>query len=62
MTDWAAYQYFEEKNKGTLTQGKLADLVILDKNPLSIPSKEIKNIKVVATYKEGNLIYQQPTR
>ncbi|MFG0586452.1 amidohydrolase [Acinetobacter sp. YQ_14] len=62
MTDWAAYQYFEEKNKGTLTQGKLADLVILDKNPLSIPSKEIKNIKIIATYKEGNLIYQQPTR
>ncbi|MCH7313837.1 amidohydrolase [Acinetobacter sp. ANC 3882] len=58
MTDWAAYQYFEDQTKGTLTQGKLADLVILDQNPLTIPSRQIKNIKVLATYKEGKLIYQ----
>ncbi|WDZ51291.1 amidohydrolase [Acinetobacter vivianii] len=58
MTDWAAYQYFEDQQKGTLAQGKLADLVILDRNPLTIPSREIKKIKVVATYKEGKLIYQ----
>ena len=42
MTDWAAYQYFEDQQKGTLAQGKLADLVILDRNPLTIPSREIK--------------------
>jgi len=59
MTDWAAYQYFEDQNKGTITQGKLADLVILDQNPLTVPSREIKNIQVLATYKEGNLIYQK---
>ncbi|WP_420001751.1 amidohydrolase [Acinetobacter sp. LF10] len=59
MTDWAAYQYFEDQHKGTITQGKLADLVILDQNPLTIPSREIKNIQVLATYKEGNLIYQK---
>ncbi|MBH2000724.1 MAG: amidohydrolase [Moraxellaceae bacterium] len=59
MTDWAAYQYFEDQHKGTLTQGKLADLVILDQNPLTIPSREIKNIQVLATYKEGNLLYQK---
>ncbi|WP_038346396.1 amidohydrolase [Acinetobacter sp. A47] len=58
MTDWAAYQYFEEQHKGTLASGKLADLVILDQNPLTIPDREIKNIKVMATYKEGQLIYQ----
>lgn len=59
MTDWAAYQYFEDQDKGTLKQGKLADLVILDNNPLTVPSREIKKIKVLATYKEGKLIYQQ---
>lgn len=58
MTDWAAFQYFEDQNKGTLRQGKLADLVILDKNPLMVPSREIKKIKVLATYKEGKLIYK----
>ncbi|MGN5766364.1 amidohydrolase family protein, partial [Acinetobacter calcoaceticus] len=52
-SDWAAYQYFEEQQIGTLAQGKLADLVILDQNPLTIPSREIKNIKVLATYNEG---------
>nr|WP_314368253.1 amidohydrolase [uncultured Acinetobacter sp.] len=59
MTDWAAYQYFEDQHKGTITQGKLADLVILDQNPLTVPTREIKNIQVLATYKEGNLIYQK---
>lgn len=58
MTDWAAYQYFEDKTKGTLSSGKLADLVILDRDPLKVPTREIKNIKIMATYKEGKLIYQ----
>lgn len=58
MTDWAAYQYYEEKEKGTLEVGKLADFVILDKNPLTIPENQIKNIKILATYKEGKNIYQ----
>jgi predicted amidohydrolase YtcJ len=60
VTDWAAYQYFEEKNKGTLEQGKLADLVVLDQDPLKVPSQKIKDIKILATYKEGRLIYQRP--
>lgn len=60
VTDWAAYQYFEEKNKGTLEQGKLADLVLLDQDPLKVPPKKIKDIKILATYKEGRLIYQRP--
>lgn len=58
MTDWAAYQYFEDKTKGTLSSGKLADLVILDRDPLKVPPREIKNIRILATYKEGKLIYQ----
>lgn len=54
----AAHQYFEEKSKGSLETGKLADLVILDKNPLKVPPMEIKDIKVVETIKEGNTIYR----
>ena len=61
LTDWAAYQYFEENSKGTLTIGKLADFVILSDNPLTVPSSKIKDIKILATYKEGQQIYQNPS-
>jgi predicted amidohydrolase YtcJ len=54
----AAYMYQEEKSKGSLEVGKLADLVILDKNPLTVEPMAIKDIKVLATIKEGKTIYQ----
>ena len=57
MTIWPAEQYGEEASKGSLEPGKLADLVILDKNPLTVPPMEIKDIKVVETLKEGKTIY-----
>lgn len=55
----AAYVYFEEDRKGTLTAGKLADLVILDANPLTVAPNAIKDIKVVSTIKEGKTIYHR---
>jgi predicted amidohydrolase YtcJ len=53
----AAIQYQEEGQKGTLEPGKLADLVILDGNPLTVDPMAIKDIKVVETVKEGKTIY-----
>ena len=53
-----AYQYFEEDKKGSIESGKLADLVILDKNPLTVDPQDIENIKVVETIKEGNTIFK----
>ena len=53
----AAYQYFEEKSKGSIEPGKLADLVILDRNPIKVDPMTIKDIKVVGTIKEGKTIY-----
>ncbi|MGL5765863.1 MAG: amidohydrolase [Sarcina sp.] len=53
-----AYQYFEENKKGSIEIGKIADLVILDKNPLFTDLKELKNIKVLETIKEGVTIYK----
>ena len=53
-----AYQYFEEDTKGSIEVGKIADLVILDKNPLSIDKEEIENIKVLETIKDGNTIFK----
>jgi predicted amidohydrolase YtcJ len=58
ITDWAAYQAFEENIKGTLTAGKLADFVILDKNPLKVDPMQIADLKVTATIKEGKTIYE----
>jgi len=58
MTDWAAYQYFEEKSKGTLEPGKLADLVILERDPLKVDPTTLSTIKVVETIKEGRPIFR----
>ncbi len=57
ITNWAAYAAFEENLKGTIRVGKLADFVLLDKNPLKIATMEIGNLKVIATIKEGKTIY-----
>lgn len=59
ITEWSAYQHFEEDSKGTLEVGKLADLVILDANPLKVELDEIKEITVLETIKEGITVYQR---
>ena len=48
----------KKASKGSLEPGKLADLVILDKNPLKVDPMTIKDIKVVETIKEGKTIYK----
>ncbi len=58
VTLGAAYQYFEEKSRGSILPGKRADLVILDRNPLAVPAGEIRNIQVLETIKDGKSIYQ----
>lgn len=57
MTEWAAEQYDEQTTKGTLEAGKLADLVILDKDPLKVEPMALKDLKVLETIKEGKTIY-----
>ncbi len=54
----AAYAYFEEDSKGSIKEGKRADLVILDKNPLKVDKMAIRDIKVLETIKDGETIYK----
>ena len=55
----AAYQYFEEKEKGSIQVGKRADLVVLSANPLKVPANEIGKIEVLVTIKEGSVQYRK---
>lgn len=56
-----AYSIFEEDKKGTLEVGKLADIVILDSDILSVAKEKIKDIKVMATIKSGRILYNKIT-
>ena len=57
MTQWAAYQSFEEVEKGTLAVGKRADLVVLSANPLAAAPDELPTLTVVETVKDGRTVY-----
>lgn len=61
QTLWAAYQYFEEKSKGSIEVGKNADLVILSANPLKVDPLTIADIKVEQTIKDGQAVYTRAT-
>ncbi|MBW4935919.1 amidohydrolase [Marinobacter sp. F4206] len=60
MTIWPAWQHFEEDRKGTITVGKLADLVVLSDNPKTVPEDQLDDLRVLATYKEGVAVYERP--
>ena len=55
----SAYAAFQENVKGSLTEGKLADFIVLDKNLFLISPDEIKNAKVLMTVFDGNIIYNK---
>ena len=54
----AAYQHKTEKIKGSISEGKLADFVILSQDPMKVSPDKIKDIKVLKTIKKGKVIYQ----
>lgn len=58
MTLWPAYQHFEEKEKGSLELGKLADFVVLSEDPTAVDPNKLSQLKVMKTVKDGEVIYQ----
>ena len=59
VTIHGAYQYGEEREKGSLTPGKKADLVILDRNPVEAAPEELREIQVLETIKEGKTVFSR---
>ncbi len=57
VTISAAYQNFEDAEKGSIEVGKRADLVIMDESPLEVAPMSIKDIQVLETIKDGKTIY-----
>jgi predicted amidohydrolase YtcJ len=57
----AAYASFEEKVKGSIEPGKLADLVVIDKDILHCPVDEIKDIEALLTVVDGRVVYRDRT-
>jgi hypothetical protein len=54
-----AYLFFQEENLGSLEPGKLADLVVLDRDYMSVPAAEIKAIRPTLTMVGGRVVYRQ---
>ena len=59
MTLWAAFSNFEENEKGSIEAGKAADFVILDTNIMECKEEDIPNTKVLATYINGEKVFER---
>ena len=59
VTANAAYQYFEEDQKGTLAPGKRADLVVLDRDPTRTAGESLRTIRVLETWKDGVRVFER---
>ena len=59
ITVYGAYQYHEETEKGTIAPGKMADFVILDKDPLKAEKDQLADIRVLQTIKENQVVFRR---
>ena len=54
----AAYELHEDDVTGSLQVGKVADLIVIDRDPLTIPAEDIANVKVLETVVGGRTVYE----
>jgi len=57
MTIWGAYANFEDKEKGSIEAGKVADFIILDRDIMRVSEKRILKSRIEATFLDGNIVY-----
>ena len=57
MTIWPAYAGFQESMLGSLTPGKYADFVVLDRDIMRVPDTEILGTRVTSTWIGGKRVY-----
>jgi predicted amidohydrolase YtcJ len=57
MTIWSAYSNFEEKERGSIETGKMADFVILEDDLMLAPKEKLRNVKVLNTYVGGEKVH-----
>ena len=57
MTEWAAWAAFEDQQKGRLTQGQVADFVVLDADLLTAPKEQLRTIRVLQTWIAGERVF-----
>lgn len=59
VTENGARTTFQEMIKGSITPGKLADLVVLSRDPIRLPTDEIKDIEVEMTILDGEVVWRR---
>ena len=59
MTIWAAFAGFQENVTGSLTPGKYADFVILDRDIMTVAERDILGTSIIATYIGGKVVYER---
>ena len=57
MTIWSAYANFEEKERGSIEAGKMADFVILEADLMKIDQKKLRKVKVLSTFVAGEKVF-----
>ena len=58
ITLWPAYAEFQERDLGSLSPGKYADFVILDRDIMAVADDAILGTRVVATFVAGKAVYE----